>query len=57
MNAAAAFLLALGSVYIGFHIEGKCSSMRSSQAPVIALRKRVRELESAVNGNASDDNA
>lgn len=55
MNAAGAFMMALGGVYLGRHIEGEMSFWAMiafavgvvwfSQAPAIALRKRVRELE------------
>lgn len=67
MNAAGAFLMALGGVYIGRHIEGEMSFYAViafavgvvwlSQAPAIALRKRVRELESTLNGKPSIDQA
>jgi hypothetical protein len=66
MNAAGAFLIALGGVYIGRHIEGEMSFYAviafavgvvwTSQAPAIALRKRVRELESRLNTNCSVNN-
>lgn len=67
MNAAGAFLMALGGVYIGRHIEGDLSFYAviafavgvvwTSQAPAIALRKRVRELESRLSANSSVDGA
>lgn len=67
MSAAGAFLTALGGVYLGRHIEGNMSLYAFmafavgvvwlSQAPAIALRKRVRELETALRNGASADNA
>jgi hypothetical protein len=67
MSAAGAFLTALGGVYVGRHIEGNMSLYAFtafavgivwlSQAPAIALRKRVGELESTVRKDASADNA
>ena len=67
MSAAGAFLIALGGVYVGRHIEGELSFFAfiafavgvvwMSQAPAIALRKRVRELESKLSSNPSADNA
>jgi hypothetical protein len=66
MNAAGAFLMALGGVYVGRHIEGEMSFYAFiafaigvvwlSQAPAIALRKRVRELELKLSCNSSADN-
>lgn len=63
MNATGAFLMALGGVYLGRHIEGELSFWAMiafavgvvwlSQAPAIALRKRVRELEMKLNAGAS----
>ena len=63
MNAAGAFLVDLGGVYVGRHIEGELSFYAFiafavgiiwlSQAPIIALRKRVRELESKLSSNSS----
>jgi hypothetical protein len=67
MSAAGAFLTALGGVYVGRHIEGNMSLYAFmafavgvvwlSQAPAIALRKRVHELETALRNGASADNA
>lgn len=65
MKAAGAFLTALGGVYVGQHIEGKLSFyafiafavgiVSLSQAPAIALRNRVRELETKLSGSPSGD--
>jgi hypothetical protein len=67
MSAAGAFLKALGGVYVGRHIEGELSFFAfiafavgvvwMSQAPTIALRKRVCELESKLSSDPSADNA
>jgi ABC-type uncharacterized transport system permease subunit len=66
MSAAGALLVGLGGVYVGRHIEGELSFYAFiafaigivwlSQAPVIALRKRVRELELKLSRDASVDN-
>jgi len=62
MIALGAFLMGLGGMYIGQRIEGELSTAAIvafaigiiwlSQAPVIALRQRVRELESKSSSNA-----
>ena len=62
MIASGAFLMGLGGMYIGGRIEGDLSMAAIiafaigiiwlSQAPVIALRQRVRELESKSSSNA-----
>ena len=60
-------LMGLGGTYIARHIEGGNLSNFAvvgfaigivwvSQAPTIALRKRVRELESKVGGMSFSDN-
>jgi hypothetical protein len=64
---AGAFLMGLGGIYIGQRIEGEMSMTAItafaigiiwlSQAPVVALRKRVQELESKLGGSSSVDNA
>jgi hypothetical protein len=64
---AGAFLMGLGGIYIGQRIEGEMSMTAItafaigiiwlSQAPVVALRKRVQELESKLSGSSSVDNA
>jgi len=61
MIAAGAFLMGLGGMYIGRRIEGDLSMAAIvafaigiiwlSQAPVIALRQRVRELELKSSSN------
>ena len=65
MTVAAALLMALGGVYIGLHVTGEWSSyvlitsaigvVWISQAPAIALRKRVRDLELKVISKSSID--
>jgi len=65
MKAAGAFLTGLGGVYVGQHLEGALSFYAFiafavgivwlSQAPTIALRRRVRELEAKLSRNASAD--
>ena len=65
MNAAGAFLMALGAVYVGRHLEGDMSFYAFiafavgvvwlSQAPAIALRSRVRALELKLGCDASAD--
>jgi hypothetical protein len=67
MSAVGAFLMALGGVYVGRHVEGEMSFYAFiafaigvvwlSPAPAIGLRKRVRELELKLSSNSSDDNA
>lgn len=67
MKAAGAFLTGLGGVYVGRHIEGELSFYAFiafavgivwlSQAPTIALRSRVRELEARLSGNSSVDHS
>ena len=67
MIAAGAFLMGLGGVYVGQRIEGEMSMSAMiafaigiiwlSQAPVVALRERVRELESKLGGSSSVDDA
>lgn len=67
MSAVGAFLMALGGVYVGRHVEGEMSFYAFiafaigvvwlSQAPAIGLRKRVRELELKLSSNSADDNA
>lgn len=58
--------MGLGANYIARHVEGGSWSSLAvigfaigiiwlSQAPVIALRKRVRELESKVGGKSSSE--
>jgi hypothetical protein len=64
---AGAFSMGLGGIYIGQRIEGEMSMTAItafaigiiwlSQAPVVALRKRVQELESKLSGSSSVDNA
>ncbi|RSZ57798.1 hypothetical protein HF313_24665 [Massilia atriviolacea] len=64
MIAAGAFLMILGGMYVGQRIEGEMSTpsiiafaigiICLSQAPVIALRQRVRELESKLDQKASN---
>lgn len=64
MIAAGAFLMSLGGMYVAQRIEGEMSTpaiiafaigiIFLSQAPVIALRQRVRELESKLDQNASN---
>ncbi|MFN3792126.1 hypothetical protein [Massilia sp.] len=67
MIAAGAFLMGLGGVYVGQRIEGEMSvpaifafaigTIWLSQAPVVALRARVCELESKLGRSSSIDNA
>jgi hypothetical protein len=68
MILAGAFLMGLGGYYIAHHIDGDNLAIPAvigfaigivwlSQAPTIALRKRVRELESKVSGKSSANNA
>ncbi|UVW29558.1 hypothetical protein [Massilia sp. H6] len=67
MILAGAFLVGLGGIYIGHRIEGEMSMIAIvafaigiiwlSQAPVVALRERVQELESKLGGSSSVDNA
>ncbi len=62
MIAAGAFLMGLGGVYLRQRIEGEMSMpaliafaigiIWLSQAPVVALRERVRELESKLGGSS-----
>ena len=62
MKAAGAFLTGLGGVYVGQHIQGELSFYAFiafavgivclSQAPTIALRSRVRELEVKLGCNS-----
>jgi hypothetical protein len=66
MSAVGAFLTALGGIYVGRHVEGEMSFYAFiafalgvvwlSQAPVIALRKRVDELELKLSSNPSATN-
>lgn len=65
MTVAAAFLMALGGVYIGLHVPGERSFYALitftigvvwiSQAPAIAVRKRVRDLELKLISKSSID--
>lgn len=67
MSAFGAFLMALGGVYVGRHIEGNMSLYAViafavgvvwiSQAPAIALRRRVYDLELKLSSRSSTDNA
>ena len=67
MTVAGAFLMGLGGIYIGQRIEGEMSMSAIiafaigiiwlSQAPIVALRERVRELESKLGVSSSVDNA
>jgi hypothetical protein len=67
MIVAGAFLMGLGGIYIGQRIEGEMSMTAIvafaigiiwlSQAPIVALRERVQELESKLGGSSSVDNA
>lgn len=62
MIASGAFLMGLGGMYIGRRIEGDLSIAAIvafaigivwlSQAPVVALRQRVRDLEEKSSANA-----
>jgi pilus assembly protein TadC len=59
MIASGAFLMALGGGYIGRQIDGNMATFALiafavgiillAQAPAIALRKRIREIESQLN--------
>jgi hypothetical protein len=66
MIFAGALLMGFGGNYIARHVEGGSWSNLAvigfaigiiwlSQAPVIALRKRVRELEAKVGGKSSSE--
>jgi hypothetical protein len=67
MMVAGAFLMGIGGIYIGQRIEGAMSMSAIvafaisiiwlSQAPVVALRERVQELESKLGDSSSVDNA
>ncbi|MBD8657823.1 hypothetical protein IFT68_19610 [Oxalobacteraceae sp. CFBP 13730] len=67
MIVAGAFSMGLGGIYIGQRIEDEISMTAIvafaigiiwlSQAPVVALRERVQELESKLGGSSSVDNA
>ena len=67
ITVAGAFLMGLGGIYIGQRIEGEMSMSAItafaigiiwlSQAPIVALRERVRELESKLGVSSSVDNA
>lgn len=67
MSAFGAFLMALGGVYVGRHVEGEMSFYAVIafavgvvwilQAPAIALRRRVHELERKLSSRSSSDNA
>jgi hypothetical protein len=67
MIVAGAFSMGLGCIYIEQRIEDEISMTAIvasaigiiwlSQAPVVALRERVQELESKLGGSSSVDNA
>lgn len=66
MIAVGAFLMGLGGSYIGQRIEGEMSTPATlafaigiiflSQAPLVALRARVRKVESKLAHSSSVDN-
>lgn len=66
MIAMGAFLMGLGGIYVGQRIEGDMAMPAMvafsigiiwlSQAPIVALRERVRELESKSGGSSAVDN-
>ena len=65
MIAAGAFLMVSGGAYIAHHVDGDMSVLAVSafaigivwlsQAPTVALRKRLRELESSMRGSSPAD--
>jgi len=66
MIAMGAFLMGLGGVYVGQRIEGDLAMpalvafaigiIWLSQAPTVALRERVRKLESTSDGSSAVGN-